>query len=179
MSEIEVRLAHADEYARIDEAIVEAYAHDYGPNDHPDPNREARVRAQHYDVWVAAEGARVLGSVTSRRIDGPSLHEGVPENDIDVRLLGVSPSARRRGIGALLMRRVIEHARDAGAVAVSLKTQPFMVGAHRLYEGLGFERRPERDGLWFGDTKVLDLHAYVLPLGPLDAAAAAAADDEM
>lgn len=35
-----------------------------------------------------------------------------------------------------------------------------MTGAHGLYESLGFERYPDRDGLWIGGEKVLDLIAY-------------------
>ncbi|MFC7766233.1 GNAT family N-acetyltransferase [Leucobacter soli] len=98
--------------------------------------------------------------MTTRRAGGPSLHERVPEGELDLRLLGVSPAARRRGIGALLMQHVLEHAAGVGFSGVSLKTQKYMTGAHRLYEELGFVRAPERDGLWVGDEKVLDLIAY-------------------
>lgn len=162
-SGIAVSLARNEDFEAIDQMIAEAYAHDYGPSgDQSEFSTRSRARAEGFDVWVASDESGVLGSVTARRIHGPSLHEGVPDGEIDVRLLGVSPTARRRGIGALLMRQVIAHAAEQGAAAVSLKTQPFMVGAHTLYEGLGFERAPERDGLWIGGEKVLDLLAYVI-----------------
>ena len=159
-----IELAGPEDYAAIDRLIEEAYAHDYGPSDpaeRGDPTRSASHRAERFDVWVARAGGELLGSVTSRRIDGPSLHEDVPAGEIDVRLLGVASTARRRGIGALLMGHIVAEAERQGAAAVSLKTQPFMHGAHRLYDSLGFERRPDRDGLWIGGVRVLDLHGYV------------------
>lgn len=160
----EVRLAHPDEYDEVDRLIEAAYRHDYGPSAHEDPSRFARTRAERYDVWVARDGAELLGSVTTRRAGGPSLHEGVPDNELDLRLLGVAPAARRRGIGACLMRHALEEAERQGFTAVTLKTQPYMVGAHRLYEGLGFARVPDRDGLWVGGRKVLDLIAFRAPV---------------
>lgn len=162
----ETRLADPREFEAIDQHIDTAYTHDYGPSDHRDEMRFARVRAERFDVWVArdAEG-QLVGSVTTRRKGGPSLHEDVADDELDLRLLGVSPAARRRGVAAALMRRVIEHASESGFRAVFLKTAPNMGGAHRLYEALGFVRTEHRDGLWIGGRRVLDLFSYEYPLG--------------
>lgn len=163
---LEIRRAQAGEHAGIDELLRAAYAHDYGPSGSAgDPMHRADVRARAHDVWVAIDSDGLfVGSVTTRRPGGPSLHEDVAETELDLRLLGVSPLARRRGIGAAIMRHIEDVARDAGWSAVTLKTAPNMSGAHRLYEALGFSRTPERDGLWIGGERVLDLFNYVLPL---------------
>lgn len=172
-----VRLARPEEYEVIDPMLEAAYAHDYGPSDgNSDPLRFARARAELFDVWVAIEsdaenesaggGSAILGSVTTSRLGGPGLHEDATPDELDLRLLGVAPAARRRGIAASIMRHVIAHAAATGFEAVVLKTQPRMHGAHRLYEGLGFQRTPKRDGLWIGGEKVLDLLAYRYPLHP-------------
>ena len=167
----ETRLADPSEYEAIDRLIDDAYAHDYGPSDHRDEMRFARVRAEAFDVWVARdETGELLGSVTTRRRGSPSLHEDVAEDELDLRLLGVSPAARRRGVAAALMRRVIEHASESGFRAVYLKTAPNMGEAHRLYEALGFVRTEHRDGLWIGGERVLDLFSYVYPLEAVGAA---------
>ena len=60
----ETRLADPSEYEAIDRLIDDAYAHDYGPSDHRDEMRFARVRAEAFDVWVARdETGELLGSV--------------------------------------------------------------------------------------------------------------------
>ncbi|WP_051701594.1 GNAT family N-acetyltransferase [Mycetocola saprophilus] len=161
-----IRLARPEEFEAIDTLIRAAYTHDYGDKGHAtDPMQFAASRAENYDVWVAedASGA-LLGSVTTRRVGVPPLHEDVREGELDLRLLGVAPEARRRGIAAALMRHVMTSARADGWHTVFLKTGPGMTGAHGLYEHLGFVRTPERDGLWIGGTKVLDLFTYVYPL---------------
>ncbi|MBO1900527.1 GNAT family N-acetyltransferase [Leucobacter weissii] len=164
-----IRKARSDEYAEIDRLIADAYAHDYGPGDSDgDPVRSAEVRARDYDLWVAVEGDALLGSVTTRRPGGPALHEDFGDDELDLRLLGVSPDARRRGIAASLMRFVVDRARAQGFRAVILKTHPDMGGAHRLYDRLGFVRAPERDGLWIGGRRVLDLLTYAYPLADGD-----------
>ena len=164
--EIRVREARPEDFAEIDELIVAAYAHDYGPSEERgDPMRTAAGRATDFDLWVAHDADEVLlGSITTRRPGGPPLHEDFASDELDVRLLGVSPLARRRGVGAALMARVATHAKAAGFRAVALKTAPNMAGAHRLYDALGFTRVPERDGLWIGGVRQFDLYTYVLPL---------------
>ncbi|RLP76436.1 GNAT family N-acetyltransferase [Mycetocola tolaasinivorans] len=162
-----IRLARPGEYEAIDALIRAAYAHDYGEKGHAtDPMQFAATRAENYDVWVAegAEGA-LLGSITTRRAGVPPLHEDVLDSELDLRILGVSPDARRQGIAAALMTHVIGHARETGFQGVFLKTGPNMTGAHALYEHLGFVRAPKRDGLWIGGKKILDLFTFVYPLG--------------
>ena len=168
-SEIRIRAALPTEYPEIDRLIDAAYAHDYGEDEHDDdPMHRSAVRAETFDVWIAAdEDGELLGSVTTRRSGGPPLHEDVADDELDLRLLGVSASARRRGIAAALMRHVFAEARIQGFAAVVLKTAPNMRGAHRLYDALGFERVPERDGLWIDGERVLDLFTYAQRLDGL------------
>ncbi len=165
-SELVIRRPSPEEYPEIDRLIEESYAHDYGPSDpHDDPVYRSAVRDRDYEVWVAVDAdGRLLGSVTLRAPGGPPLHEDVAERELDLRLLGVAPSARRRGVAAALMRQAAVRAAETGRAAVVLKTAPNMRGAHRLYEALEFSRAPERDGLWIDGERVLDLYTYVFPL---------------
>lgn len=57
--------------------------------------------------------------------------------------IGVLPDARRRGLGELLMRELIEVARARGARRIALEVLEQNVPASRLYEKLGFGRTRE------------------------------------
>lgn len=170
---IEVRLAAPEEHSAVDELVRRAYEFDYGPREEiaggEDDPRFARVRAREFDIWVAVDpqtGA-LLGTITIRRAGGQSLMEDAVADELDFRLLGVSPDARRSGIGSLLTRLAADEARRGGYARVFLKSAPNMVRAHQLYEKLGYRRDPDRDGLIIGGRKVHDLIAFVLPVPAL------------
>jgi ribosomal protein S18 acetylase RimI-like enzyme len=55
-------------------------------------------------------------------------------------MLGVDPSARRRGIARTLMAEAERLARDAGKGEITLNTTERMQAAQRMYEALGYER---------------------------------------
>ncbi len=57
--------------------------------------------------------------------------------------LFVVPSARRRGVGTLLLKAAAEFARASGAVRMKLSTAMTNSSAQRLYEKLGWERDEE------------------------------------
>jgi len=53
----------------------------------------------------------------------------------------VDEAARGQGVGAALMRRAIEIAKEKGAGNVSLTSNPMRAAANRLYVRLGFQKR--------------------------------------
>jgi GNAT superfamily N-acetyltransferase len=57
--------------------------------------------------------------------------------------LFVTPPARRRGVGTLLLNAAVETARTAGAVRLELATAITNDPARRLYEKLGWKRDDE------------------------------------
>lgn len=158
-----LRLVADGEHEAVDELVRVAYAHDYGVRDHggDDPFRHSAHRAERSEVWVALDGDRLVGTVTIG-LTGSGLMEDRGEDELDFRLLAVSPDARGRGIGEALTRLVIDRARAQGRAAVFMKSGPQMIGAHRLYERIGFRRDPDRDGLIRGEVKQFDLFAFVI-----------------
>ena len=50
-------------------------------------------------------------------------------------------SCRGQGIGEVLCRAALEHAREAGATTVDLTSRPSREAANRLYQRIGFEQR--------------------------------------
>ena len=78
-----------------------------------------------------------------------------------IRMLGVSASARGRGVGQALVRGCVEEARLRGCKRVRLDTRTSMSSAQRLYERLGFRRAPDHD---WSPAPGISLLAYVLDL---------------
>ena len=106
--------------------------------------RDATVRAEQAELWVAVDGEAVLGSVTFVA-PGSALGEVSDPGEAEIRMLAVSAQAQGRGVGESLVRHCISRAREAGLDAVALSTQPSMTTAHRIYERLGFVRTPGKD----------------------------------
>src|SRR6266566_2451797 len=65
------------------------------------------------------------------------------------------PTGWGRGVGAELLRHLLERAAGLGIRDLVLCTLPEMSAAHRLYERAGFARRPERDWSPSPDEKLL------------------------
>lgn len=89
---------------------------------------------------------RVVGVVAFALADTP-LHEPVvpPMGDAGFRFLSVATDARGRGVGAALVQACVDRARAAGCARLGIFSMAFMTDAHRLYERLGFQRRPDLD----------------------------------
>jgi len=61
-------------------------------------------------------------------------------DEAHISTIAVHPRMRRRGLGELLMVRMIEEAIGLGAEFVTLEVRVSNIGAQRLYEKYGFER---------------------------------------
>ncbi len=120
-------------------------------------------RAARVPVFVARDGDRIVGSVTveidERRVgDDPAF----PRNSVNLRMLGVDPHARRRGVGRALVEAVLGFGRDHDKSAVVLHVVEERVASRALYESMGFERDATRDHV--DETSGLRLVAYRLGL---------------
>ncbi|MEU3019471.1 MULTISPECIES: GNAT family N-acetyltransferase [unclassified Nocardiopsis] len=111
-------------------------------------------------VLVAEERGRVVGTVVYVPW-GPRCEVARGPDEAEVRALAVDPAARRGGVGAALVRAVVDRARTEGVSRLVLCTRTVMTGAQYLYEAQGFVRVPERD--WVPVPGV-DLLAYELVL---------------
>jgi ribosomal protein S18 acetylase RimI-like enzyme len=123
-------------------------------------------RASRTTILVALQDGRILGSLTlelegrvSDWDDDPPLRPG----EAHIRMLGVDPAARTRGVGASLMRAAEARAYAAGKTYLTLNTTETMVAAQKMYASLGYERSPDHifpDGfVLLGYRKELDATA--------------------
>jgi ribosomal protein S18 acetylase RimI-like enzyme len=93
---------------------------------------EAQGRAQ--IVWVAA-------SVANQPLGYISCHLDAARRQGQIGLVGVSPQARRMGIGKNLVLAAMDWFRTQGAQAVAVVTQGNNRAAQRLYQQCGFLTR--------------------------------------
>lgn len=156
---MEIRLVRPEEYQEAGAVTALAYR-EFGPATSADPKlrhrdddgweeyfeRLANVeeRAGVANVFVAVEDRRILGTVTlelDERIS--TTHGPLGEDQAHIRMLGVHPDARKRGIARALMERCIEESKAVGKETLTLNTTPMMQAAQAMYESLGFTRGPD------------------------------------
>jgi ribosomal protein S18 acetylase RimI-like enzyme len=145
---LEIRALAPPEFSEAGRVTALAYE-EFAPAS-ASPNRDylhrvadIRARAGHALILGAFEEGEVLGTVTVEldgRIPGGHPRPPLEPDQAHVRMLGVHPRARGRGVGRRLMEASVEEARRAGKRRITLDTTEAMVAAHRLYESMGFRR---------------------------------------
>jgi ribosomal protein S18 acetylase RimI-like enzyme len=103
---------------------------------------------------------RLLGSATYATAGNPWAELARP-GEAEMRMLAVTAAARGRGVGRLLTQACLERARSEGCTRFVLSSGPRMTAAHRMYEGMGFRRTPERD---WSPVPGVDLVTYGIDL---------------
>ncbi len=165
---MEIREVLPDECAEAGEVVRRAYLEFAEPSNpawggYLPVVADVAGRAGRVPVLVAVGDGQVLGCVTleldEQRIgDDPEF----PADAANVRMLGVLPEARGRGIGRALMEACADLARSRGKRALLLHTTRPMRAARSLYRSMGFERDPDRD--WDLPEEGVLLLAYRLVL---------------
>jgi ribosomal protein S18 acetylase RimI-like enzyme len=109
--------------------------------------RASRERARDGRLVVAVTPAgEVVGTATYARAGSPLAELcRADRQGAEIRMLGVLPAARGRGVARALVTWCVAAARADGARRVLLSTQADMHAAQRLYARLGFTRRPDLD----------------------------------
>jgi len=154
---IEIRRVRPEEYEAAGEVTALAY-HEFGPRTSANPQvrnedaweeyfgalRDVKLRDEIAVVYVAVDaddpGGAILGTLTletDRRVN-PDSRPLEPDGSY-IRMLGVHPDARGRGVGKALMDRAMAESRGAGKGRVTLNTSTRMKAARAMYEGMGFE----------------------------------------
>ena len=168
--EIEIRPLLASEHTAVGAVTASAFREYWTPDKpgwEPYLARIADVgsRAERSMVLVAVDRGVIAGSVTlelDSRI-GPAPSDPLAAGEAHIRMLGVSPEHRGRGIARRLMLACIDMARRRGKRVMTLDTEANMVGAQQLYMELGFEPTgtQQREGgpLLLGYALALDSEA--------------------
>jgi predicted N-acetyltransferase YhbS len=139
-----IRPGREDDAAAVTALWTEAYTQ-RGPEGRATPYAEH----EYFDsfgagrVFVAEEGGAALGAIVFLP---PGTVAWTEPGEAALTRLAVAESARGRGTGRALAELCGAEARAAGAGAIALWSRPYQVGAHRLYESLGYRHAPARDG---------------------------------
>ena len=148
---MQIRLIEPDEYARLGALTVEAYTTLEGHVHEPDYEEEladvrARAEAPSTEVLVAVDDVgRVLGGVTYIVDDESPYAEYGLYGAAAIRMLAVDRTLQRSGTGEALVSECIDRARRSGRTDLVLHSTPWMLGAHALYQKLGFVRDESLD----------------------------------
>jgi ribosomal protein S18 acetylase RimI-like enzyme len=146
----EVRPARPEEFEEAGRVTALAYQEFARPGEAAWEEYLARIadvpaRADRAHVLVAVEDGRILGSATlelSERIeaDDPPL----PAEEAHIRMLGVHPDARGRGVARALIEACFRRAATEGRSRMTLHTTERMRAAQAMYGRMGFERLADR-----------------------------------
>jgi ribosomal protein S18 acetylase RimI-like enzyme len=147
---VEIREARPEEYEEAGRVTATAYREFVRPGEtaweeYLDRIADAASRARVATVLVALDGDRIVGSATlelGERIDDDD--PPLAPDEAHVRMVGVHPDARRRGIAAALLADVEDRARRAGRSRMTLHTTQRMLPAQAMYERLGYRRLEDR-----------------------------------
>ncbi len=145
---ISIRAATESDAAAIVALWTEAYfSEGEGGRDTPygRSDFDATDAAAAHLLVAEADGA-VIG-VVALLAPGEPARAVARADEAELARLVVSSTARREGIGGALANRCAELARNCAWAAIALWSRPYQTAGHRLYESLGYERVPERDGV--------------------------------
>lgn len=146
----EVRPVRPDEFEEAGRVTALAYREFVRPGDRAweeylEHIADISHRARRAAVLVVAEGGRILGSATlelGERIDDDD--PPLASDEAHIRMLGVHPEARGRGVARALMAACFDLARREGRGRVTLHTTHRMKTARAMYERMGFQRLEDR-----------------------------------
>lgn len=149
--EIEIRPIRESEYAAAGEATARAYREFATPRRPGFDAYLARIadigaRADHATILVALVDGVITGSATleiDQRVS-PGTAAPLAPDEAHLRMLGVGPEQRGRGVASRLVAASIDVARSRGKRRLTLETSPVMFAAQRLYTALGFTATGER-----------------------------------
>lgn len=147
-ADVAVREVRADEVGELGRLTRDAYValgHPL-PEEYLQELEDVAARAAAAVVLVAVGGdGGLLGGVTYVEDPANPFAEFDDSSAAGFRMLGVAPAAQGRGVGEALVDACVARARAAGKSRLVLHSATWMVGAHRLYRRMGFERAAALD----------------------------------
>ena len=97
--------------------------------DHETENLEEKYGLPHGRLYIALCDGNIAGCIALRKIDS---------ENCEMKRLYVKPEYRGKNIGALLVKHIINEAREIGYKHILLDTLPFLQTAIEMYKRHGF-----------------------------------------
>jgi ribosomal protein S18 acetylase RimI-like enzyme len=142
---MQLRKAETKDAAAVVALWTEVYFHE-GEGGRTTPYTEADFEKAIAagEMLVAGSPDRTAGVVVLIAPGTPGMAVARGEES-ELCLLAVSARARRDGFGRALVERCTGLAREKDWRGIALWSRPYQTAAHRLYESLGYRRKPDRD----------------------------------
>jgi ribosomal protein S18 acetylase RimI-like enzyme len=152
VDEIQIRVPSPEEYGAAGAVTALAYHEfavegDDGWSWYLEHIADVGGRAGRTTVLVAVASSMVIGSATLElegRVEPERAHPLDPD-EAHLRMVGVHPDHRRRGVARRLVLECVDISRRRGKRRLTLETTPEMNAAHALYDSLGFTKGPTRE----------------------------------
>jgi ribosomal protein S18 acetylase RimI-like enzyme len=144
----EVRLARPDEYEAVGRLTVDAYTAGgvlVADDGYAAVLADTRSRAGLAEVYVLLDdGGALVGTATLSEHGTPYAQVSRP-GEVEMRMLAVDPASGGKGHGSRLVEFCAAQGRARGLHALVICVIDTNAAALRLYDRLGFVRRPDRD----------------------------------
>ncbi|HZG95493.1 MAG TPA: GNAT family N-acetyltransferase [Mycobacteriales bacterium] len=144
---VAIRLAAPDDYGRVGDLVVEAFSALRQLRGFYEAEiRDVARRAEGAEVLVAVDGdGTLVGTVTLVTGEGSFPREVARGDEVEFRMLAVSPAVQGQGVGRALAMACVDRAQSLGRPRIAISSGAWMTAAHALYAGMGFVRDPSRD----------------------------------
>jgi putative acetyltransferase len=91
---------------------------------------------------ILDHGGRIFFAIQNGETVGCCALVAMEPGEFEVAKMAVTLAAQGGGIGRRLLQKVVEEAKDSGAIRLYLETNHKLTPAIRLYEAVGFRRLP-------------------------------------
>jgi GNAT superfamily N-acetyltransferase len=155
MAEVVIRDAHPEEYAEVGALTVAAYE-GLVTDGYREVLRDVPLRAAESAVMVGELGGAIAGTVTLVPPTAAERWRNSDQPDVGtIRMMGVAPKFRGRGVGSALVAACIDRSRDVGWRELALVTTADMRSALPIYLAAGFVRDQAIDKIVNDDMLLL------------------------
>jgi len=150
-SRVEIREAVPEEHDAAGRVTMSAYAEYFAPDGVDADHEYLRAigdvagRVARTTILIAVDDGRIVGCITLELDGRTDLDDGPLEAErAHIRMLGVAPDARERGIGRALMDECERRALAAGKSEMTLHTTQLMQTAQAMYRSMGYVRTADQ-----------------------------------
>ena len=103
-----------------------------------DPEVYVGLTLKEIDVYFPPRGRLLLARDPSELV-GMAFLKPIRDDTCEIKRIYVRPDQRCKGLGKIMLGRLIDEAREIGYARILLDSATYMSGAHALYRSMGFQ----------------------------------------